>query len=580
LSPMKKRFVVGTRASKLALWQTRRILEMLRSAWGDVQFETRHFTTKGDKALDRPLPEIGGKGLFTEELENALRLGEIDAAVHSLKDLPVENAPGLTLGAIAERAPADDCLVARNGWTLQTLPEGAVVGTSSIRRRAQLLAVRPDLDLRSIRGNVETRVNKVAEGLFDAAVMARAGLERLGLADRITDRIGFDEVLPAPGQGALAVQCRAGDAEVMPMLAAIDDAGVRAAVTAERTFLEGLGGGCSAPVGAFATTDRSAPPWDLEMKGVVGSPDGSRMIRLSGRGNDPVALGDATAREALDRGAGEILAQVGPAAEQLLQPQERSLRGRRIVVTRSRGQSAAFCRKLEAAGAQPVEVPVVRIVPVADSKPLREVLSNLSGYDWAVFTSVNGVEHCWEVVADGGMASAIFEGVKVAAVGSATAAALVQRGVPVDFVPERFVGEDVARGLQDVAGKRICLLRAKLAGSELPELLRARGAVVDDVAVYENVAEEIEPDCVAELMRGVDAVTFTSGSTARNFAAAMGRHRGLAGMLANLPCACIGPVTAGVARDLKLRVAVVADVHTTDGLLDALVAYFDKENQR
>jgi len=302
--------MVGTRTSQLAMWQTRRVIEMLQDAWSGLECDTKTFTTKGDKTLDKPLPEIGGKGLFTHELEEALRRGEIDLAVHSLKDLPVEDAPGLTLGAISTRAQPGDCLVARDGWTLQNLPQGAVVGTSSIRRQAQLLAVRPDLEIRSIRGNVETRIRKVKEGQYDATVLARAGLERLGLDGEITDAFDFNVMLPAPGQGALAVQCRADDEETLELLAALDEQAVRAAVTAERTFLEGLGGGCSAPVGAFARPADGASSSTLEMSAVVGAPDGKTMIRLDGKGDDPAGLGRELAREALERGAGDILGEL------------------------------------------------------------------------------------------------------------------------------------------------------------------------------------------------------------------------------------------------------------------------------
>jgi hydroxymethylbilane synthase len=570
---MKTRFVVGTRTSKLALWQTQHVIDALRDRWSGIECDIRHFTTQGDKTLDKPLPEIGGKGLFTQELEDALRRGEIDAAVHSLKDLPVEDAPGLTVGAIAARAEAGDCVVARNGWTLETLPRGAVVGTSSIRRGAQLLAMRPDLTIRSIRGNVETRIRKVRDGDYDATVMARAGLERLRLSNHITEHLGFDVMLPAPGQGALAVQCRADDDDALDLLAAIDEPAVRAAVTAERAFLAGLGGGCSAPVGAYAITERKSAPWRLEMTAVVGSPDGGRMIRLQHRGDEPLSLGRTAAQEALSRGAGEILAEIDP-------PPSSSLRGKRVVVTRAREQSSALCRRLESAGAEPVIIPVIKIVPAGDTKPIEDAMAAFGQFDWAVFTSVNGVQHWWAAIAQRGRGAEIFDGVKVAAVGEATASSLGDRGVVADFVPQKYVGEQIARGMADVEGKRICLLRARVAGEDLPDILRARGAEVIDVPVYDNVPVGIDGAAVAALKRGVDVVTFTSGSTVRNFVASVRENPGLKGMLANLPCACIGPVTAEAARDAALDVRIVADVHTTDGLFDALTAYFDKENSR
>ena len=242
---------VGTRTSALARWQTRSVIDQLQAAWPGLECEERFYTTAGDQAPDRPLTQMGGAGVFTTELENALRAGEIDLAVHSLKDLPIEPAPGLALGAIGERADARDVLVARNDWTLNTLPQGARVGTCSLRRSAQMLRVRPDLTIVPLRGNVDTRIRKVHAAQYDAIVLAAAGILRLGREADITEYLPFEVMLPAPGQGALAMQCRADDAWVLSLLAPLDHAPTRQAVEAEREFLEGIGGGCSAPVAAY-----------------------------------------------------------------------------------------------------------------------------------------------------------------------------------------------------------------------------------------------------------------------------------------------------------------------------------------
>jgi uroporphyrinogen-III synthase len=400
--------------------------------------------------------------------------------------------------------------------------------------------------------------------------MARAGLDRLGLDGHITDRLGLDVMLPAPGQGALAVQCRSGDQAVLEVLETIDEPRVRAAVAAERAFLEGLGGGCSAPVGAFATAQKSSAGWELNLKTVVGMADGSRMIRLERSGYDPVELGRASAEEALTNGAGPIMSASSDS-------QGSPLGGKRVVVTRAREQARRFCRRLEAAGAVPVVVPVIRIVPPADTGEIERAFAGLDRCEWAIFTSVNGVKQCWSAMAGRGLDTALFANVRVAAVGAATADELRVRGVEPDFVPERYVGEEIARGLKDLEGKRVCLLRAKVAGSGLPDLLHEKGADVLDVAVYENVPEEIGPQEAAQLKSGVDIVTFTSGSTVENFVSAVRGRPDLERILEGVPCACIGPVTETVARDRNMNVAVVADVHTTDGLYDALVAYFDRE---
>lgn len=293
----------ATRASALARWQTDYVQHLLQSRWPGLRCIQQVMDTRGDQVLDKPLPEIGGKGLFTEELEHALLAGEVDAAVHSLKDLPVDNTPGLIIGLIPARAAASDVLLSASYPDLESLPQQAVVGTSSLRRQAQLLAQRPDLTARSIRGNVETRIRKMQEGLYDAIILAEAGVTRLGRQAEIRQRLPFSVMLPAPGQGALAVQCRAGDEDLLRLFSPLEDPQTRREVTAERSFLQALGGGCSLPVGAFAQSQGS----ELELQVIVASPDGSRQIRLQSSGQDPDELGRQLAAEALRCGAAEVL---------------------------------------------------------------------------------------------------------------------------------------------------------------------------------------------------------------------------------------------------------------------------------
>jgi len=302
---MTRALTLGTRGSVLARWQTEWTSAALTRAWPDLRVTLRPFTTSGDRQLDKPLPAIGGKGVFTEDLENALRAGEIDLAVHSLKDLPVAAAPGLALGAIGPRADARDVLIARRGGSLASLPPGARVGTSSLRRGAQLLAARPDLALLPLRGNVDSRLRKALSGDYDAIVLAAAGLLRLGLQEAVSEYLSFETMLPAPGQGAIAVQCRADDAELLAWLRPLDDAPTRAAVTAERAFLAGLGGGCAAPIAAYAVPDADGA---LALTGLVATVDGRRVIRVAGADSDPDALGAALAAQALAQGARDLLA--------------------------------------------------------------------------------------------------------------------------------------------------------------------------------------------------------------------------------------------------------------------------------
>ena len=292
----------ATRPSALARWQTQWVIGALQSRYPDLVCEEKVITTQGDKILDKPLPEIGGKGLFTQELESELLSGAVHCAVHSFKDLPVENPAGLTVGCVPARAEVRDALISGRGYTLRTLPAGASVGTSSLRRAAQILSLRPDLRTGSLRGNVDTRLRKAMEGQYDAIILAGAGLTRLGLDHHVTEWLSLEQWLPAPGQGALAVQCRVDDQPTLSLLAALEDDSTRRAVTAERAFLSRLGGGCAVPVAAYAISDQT-----IRLTALVASPDGKQTIKVSGEGDDPMQLGFELARQAIAQGADKIL---------------------------------------------------------------------------------------------------------------------------------------------------------------------------------------------------------------------------------------------------------------------------------
>jgi len=296
--------IFATRPSALARWQTRWVIQALQAAHPSLTCEERLITTQGDRLLERPLPEIGGKGLFTQELEAELLSRRVHAAVHSLKDLPLDAHPSLTIGAIPQRGEVRDALVSARGYTLETLPEGARLGSSSLRRAAQILRLRPDLRLEPLRGNVDTRLRKALQGQYEAIVLAGAGLMRLGLEAHITQWLPLEVMLPAPGQGALAIQCRSDDEQTLDLLAAIEHPPTRAATAAERAFLQHLGGGCALPVAAYASLSAQGL---IELVGLVISTDGKHAIRLSDVDSDPLALGQRLAQQALVQGAADIL---------------------------------------------------------------------------------------------------------------------------------------------------------------------------------------------------------------------------------------------------------------------------------
>ncbi|MBA3375390.1 MAG: hydroxymethylbilane synthase [Actinobacteria bacterium] len=558
--------ILGTRASPLARAQTALVADLLVAAHPSLRCETRVIETRGDRtqASGEPLPEIGGKGLFTAELEQALCAGTIDLAVHSLKDLPTEETPGIALGAVCLREDVRDCLVSRDGKGLRELPPGAVIGTSSLRRAAQLHALRHDLDVRWIRGNVDTRVRKVQDGEFDAVVLAAAGVLRLGLESVVTEWLEADTMLAAPGQGALGVQCRSDDERILALLAAIDDPKARAETTAERVLLRTLGAGCTAPVGARAQALDLEPSNRLlqgvirvRMEALVASPDGRRIVRVAGEG-EPEEVGERLAREALAAGAGDILGAIRGA-----QP----LRDRRIVLTRPRDQVGPLTEALERLGATVLALPLVEIAPVEDPRALDAALARLESYDWVVFTSANGVAGMRQRLAG----KPLRPGTRVAAVGPATAEAVRTLGLEASFVPDRFAAEEIAAGLGPVQGVRILLPQADIASPNLAVELRSRGAIVDAVAAYGTVAIEPSREDVAELERGVDAIVLASGSAARNLAASrVGKVAEGAAVF------CIGPKTAQAAREVGLHVGFVADQATAEGIIDALTSHFLK----
>ncbi|GGJ49029.1 hydroxymethylbilane synthase [Deinococcus roseus] len=298
-----RQIVVGTRGSALALAQTRQIVARLKEEWPEIEFRIQTITTRGDKEQGALK---GDKGFFTKEIEEALLASRIDIAVHSLKDLPTENPEGLEIASIPRRVDARDALVGRSGMkSLKDLPQGAVVGTSSTRRKALLKAYRPDLELRDLRGNVDTRLAALGRGEYDAIVLAAAGLIRMDLRNRIDEFLDVGILLPAPGQGALALQTRADDDLVIETAYSINDADTDDRITAERSFLHAIGMGCMAPVGALATIEKGA----LKLEGAIAAPDGSTVIRASIEG-DPEeceALGEELAEGMLQQGARELV---------------------------------------------------------------------------------------------------------------------------------------------------------------------------------------------------------------------------------------------------------------------------------
>lgn len=534
------RLRLGTRGSQLALTQSGTVADALRALGVEVELVT--VRTVGDQ---RPPDTAWGEGAFVGALETALLSGEVDLAVHSAKDVPTTEDPRLTIAAFPRREDPRDALVCRDrSLTLETLPPGARVGTDSPRRTAFLRARRPDLRLHPLHGNVDTRLRRLDDGETDALVLAVAGLARLGRDGRISQIIEADVVPPAPGQGALAVQCRSDDQATLAWVRGLDDPATRAAVETERAFLRASGGGCRAPIGGLARLEGD----EIVFRGGTAGVDAA--VSADGGGSPTVAWGE-TRGPAGDRVvlAGRLAARL---ADQLAVPPARPVPttgegGPRVLVTRAAGQAGPLVTALERACLRALAIPTIEIRDAAPGGTLDAATTRLAAYEWVVVTSANGARAVLAALARTESDPAAG---RWAAVGEFTAGVLEESGVRVAFRPTRANGSAIADELPVASGDRILLARADIADARLPDGLRARGAVVDEVVAYHTV-ESPEPARAALRSAFADgpfaAIVFTSGSTIRGLLGLLSpQERRLA--LRSLAC-CIGPETARVASE-------------------------------
>lgn len=552
---------LGTRASALALTQSGTVAEALRALGIPVELVT--IRTLGDQ---RPPDTTWGEGAFVGALETALLEGEVDLAVHSAKDVPTTEDPRLAIAAYPQRQDPRDALVGREpGLTLDTLPIGSRVGTDSPRRTAFLRARRPDLRLHPLHGNVDTRLRRLDTGETDALILAVAGLTRMGLAGRIGMVLPPDVVPPAPGQGSLAVQCRADDDLTRGWVSRLDDPATRAAVETERAFLRASGGGCRAPIGGLARVEGDQI---VLVGGSAGfealddrTPAGERPTVAWGEARGPLADRVAIAAGLAVRLNRELAATM-PATIRSGAP--------RILVTRAATQAGPLVEALTRAGLDVVAIPTIELLPVAATGPLDEAAGRLDRYAWVMVTSANGAE---AVLAAAARVGADPSGARFAAVGSSTTAVLMGRGVSVAFTPARSSGEGIADELPLHPGDRILLARTDIADGRLPERLRERGAVVDEVVAYRTVeapGASREPLAEAFAAGPFDALVFTSGSTVRGLLALLTpQQRRMA--LRSVAC-CIGPTTAQVARECGFGRVAEAPLQSAAALAEIIAA--------
>lgn len=498
---------------------------------------------------DRRAPDTAwGEGAFVAAIERALLRGEVHVAVHSAKDVPTAEDPRLRISAYLPRADPRDALVVRaraEQRSLDDLPPGSRVGTDSPRRTGFLLARRPDLVVHPLHGNVDTRLRRLADGETDALVLACAGLDRLGLGDRIDERLEPAVVPPAPGQGAIAVQARSDDATTLAVLATLDHRPTRLAVEAERAFLRAAGGGCRSPIGALATLDDD----EIDILGGYARLDGSatRLARRRGAAGAGVDLGRALAAQ-LDARDGTRVRRMHGTSPSLP-------RKGRVLVVRAADQAGELVSSLERAGLQAVPVPTIAIELEPPGGELDGAASRIETYAWAVVTSPNGARAIIDAAA---RAASDLNSPSWAAIGPRTRRILEDEGITVAVQPAHSNGPATAAEVPIAAGDRVLVVRGDLADERVALALRARGAEVDDVIAYRT---REAPGASRPLLRrafadgSFDAVLFTSGSTVRGLVAL-----GLAEAVevTSIPAVCIGPETAAAAEEAGFRVLAVS----------------------
>ncbi len=587
LSPAEMKVIrIGTRGSALALSQATWVRQRLEERYPVLQVEILTIKTSGDRFLTTPIKAIGGKGIFVKEIEEALVQKKIDLAVHSMKDLPTEIPAGLTISAITEREDPRDVLVDRGHRRLKDLPSGARVGTGSLRRQAQILHYRSDLVILPIRGNVGTRLKKLARGEVDALVMAAAGLKRIGQEGCVSEYIPPDICLSAVGQGALGLETRVDD-PVIQELTFLHHAPTAVEIAAERAFLSRLGGGCQIPVGAWGCVEGS----QIRLMGVVGETTGGRLVRgeVAGSLAEAEKLGQELAERLLQEGADKILTdarwgsndevrEIIPGSDREGTADEnRPLHGRCIVVTRPRHQANSFARGIEELGGEVVEFPTIEIVPPKSYSPLDRAIGKIEGYDWIIFTSVNGVRQFVDRVGRLGRSIRDLKGIRIAAIGPATAKGLESNNLKADLVPGEYRAEAILQALrpEELRGKRVLLPRAAAARDVLPKTLREWGAETDVIEAYRAVLPKSDAVWLRALLleRKVDVVTFTSSSTVINFAKFF-PGEDVRDLLDKAAVACIGPITQNTAEEKGIRVDIVPREYTVGGLTQAIVDYF------
>lgn len=554
---------IGTRGSALALWQAETVQQLLKGRWPELSSELAIIKPEGDLDKHSSLTAIGGRGVFTSALQERLLDGDVDLAVHSTKDLPSLSPDGVAIAAYPQREDPRDALISRHRVTLQELPRNPVIGTSSRRRAAQILSMRPDAQITELRGNIDTRLRKGHSENFDAVILACAGLERMGWTDAITSRLSIEQSCPAPGQGALAIETRVSPDPMWDVAAALDDTDIRLAVAVERAFLRGVGGGCTTPIGAHARLERHHGIATVRFWGMLASDDCSRLQRIYEEWPLDVALDRAfgTATRVLR----EIAPRWSPGTSR------DPLAGRRILITGSSRQADPLMAAIKERGGEPLRLETFRIVPVADPTPIiAAVESAIQGTaGWLILTSANAVP-ALDAALDGRTLSS-----PVGAVGEGTARALRDVGIEPALVSTGPGAKQLVVDLVEHVppGETLTCLLSEISRPTLVDGLREQGYSVKVVTAYRNLPVEEIPDDVHRIIRQgkIDGVTFASPSAAEGFRRLIGIDLPA---MSGAAMVAIGPTTADALARSGLPVHAEASTPSTEGMIDALIRSF------
>ncbi len=578
---------LGTRGSMLAMRQSEGIAQQLRKLNPQLTIQIIIIQSTGDQILSSPLWQIGGKGLFTREIEVALLEEKIDFAVHSLKDLPTTNTPGLTVSAVTTRESPWDLLLAEEPIELEKLAADEILGTSSLRRQALLRVNYPNLNIHDLRGNVPTRLNKMKEGNYKAIVLAEAGINRLGLKARFMRRLREDELLPAPGQGALGIQTRSADVQTISLVQQLHHQNTAACTSAERALLHHLGGGCQAPLGAYAHIQGD----QIVLSGRVVSKDCKEQIQgtLAGALHNPDDLGKRLAAMLHQKGASEWMKhwqpsqsndEVNPIVAQFEAEMKRKpLYNIPVIVTREEDADGPVSRALRTAGASPICVPLVHSSLMGNTPDMKLAVQQIDSYDWVILTSKRALQ----ALIDAGLNPVNAKKTQWACVGEGTAERLLAFGIEPKLQSALKTGESLAHDLVECTGSsapsmKVLFPKSNISSETLPKILLQASMSIHEVVAYETTLSDKHHSSLVNLLATKQArcLVFCSPSAVDSFYSAWELIPEAVRFEINreLIFASIGPSTSQRLREHRFNVLVESKERTFENLISELEHYY------